>query len=265
MPTFEDGSFMAGRRGLVLGIANDHSIAWGIARALAAQGAALAVTYQGSAFAKRVVPLAEQLGAGIVAECDVENEASIEALIARIGAEWGGLDFVVHSIAHSDRAELSGRYADTSLENFLGTMMISCFSFTAIARRAAPMMPSGGGLLTLTYSGARRVMPHYNVMGVAKAALEASVRYLAVDLGGQGVRVNAISAGPMRTLGDARQILRWNQDHSPLRRNVMLDEIGAAALYLLSEQSGGVTGEVHHVDAGYNIVGVPDLLRGAAD
>jgi enoyl-[acyl-carrier protein] reductase I len=266
----EDAPLMDGKRGLVLGIANDHSIAWGIAEGLSAHGAELAITYQGDIFAKRVTPLAESLGAPIVAPCDVEDEASLDDLFARIDAVWGGLDFVVHSIAYSDRSELAGRYANTTRENFLRTMMISCFSFTAVAKRALPLMTDGGGLLTLTYSGAARVMPHYNVMGVAKAALEASVRYLAVDLGAAGIRVNAISSGPMRTLagsaiGDARQILRWNERHSPLRRNVLLDEVGGAALYLLSPLSGGVTGEIHHVDAGYNVIGVPNLLREGVD
>ena len=263
----DDGSLMAGKRGLILGIANDHSIAWGIATALSAHGAELAITYQGDVFAKRVKPLAESLAAGIVEDCDVEDEASLNGVFKAIERSWGGLDFVVHSIAYSDKNELNGRYADTTRANFIRTMMISCFSFTAVAKRAAPMMQDGGGLLTLTYSGAARVMPHYNVMGVAKAALEASVRYLAVDLGTQGIRVNAISAGPMRTLagsaiGQARQTLRWSQDHSPLQRNLALDEIGGAALYLLSGLSQGVTGEIHHVDAGYNIVSVPNPLRG---
>ncbi|MHA1108930.1 MAG: SDR family oxidoreductase [Alphaproteobacteria bacterium] len=257
---------MAGKRGLVLGIANDHSIAWGIARTLAAHGAALAITHQGETFARRVIPLAESLGAAIVADCDVEDESSLDALFARINDEWGGLDFIVHSIAYSDKSELAGQYLDTTRDNFVRTMMISCFSFTAIARRAAPLMTDGGGMLTLTYSGSERVMPQYNVMGVAKAALEASVRSLAVDLGDRDIRVNAISAGPMRTLagsaiGAARQIHRWSHDHSPLQRNVTLDEIGGAALYLLSRLSGGVTGEIHHVDAGYNIISVPALPR----
>lgn len=262
-----DGQLMAGSRGLILGIANDHSIAWGIAEALAAHGAELAITYQGETFAKRVIPLAESLGAGIVADCDVEDNASLDAVFERIGSAWGGLDFVVHSIAYSDKSELSGRYVDTTRENFARTMMISCFSFTSVARRAAALMANGGGMLTLSYSGAERVMPQYNVMGVAKAALEASVRSLAVDLGDKAIRVNAISAGPMRTLagsaiGAARQILRWNQDHAPLQRNVALGDIGGAALYLLSGLSGGVTGEVHHVDSGYNIVSVPGLTQG---
>ncbi len=266
----DDGSLMAGRRGLVLGIANDHSIAWGIAAALAAQGAELAITYQGDLFAKRVIPLADSLGADIVADCDVEDEASIDGVFERIERSWGGLDFVVHSIAYSDRNELTGRYSETTRENFTRTMMISCFSFTSVAKRAAPLMQDGGGLLTLTYSGAERVMPNYNVMGVAKAALEASVRYLAVDLGGQGIRVNAISAGPMRTLagsaiGKARDTLKWSREHSPLRRNLALDEIGGAALYLLSGLSRGVTGEIHHVDAGYNIVSVPAPKRAEPD
>jgi enoyl-[acyl-carrier protein] reductase I len=255
---------MDGKRGLVLGIANDHSIAWGVASALADHGAGLAVTYQGEAFGKRVQPLAEKLGADLVLPCDVEDEASLDALFKTIGDRWDGLDFVVHSIAYSDRGELNGRYADTSRDNFQHTLSVSCFSFTALARRAAPLMNNGGGLLTMTYAGAERVMPHYNVMGVAKAAMETSVRYLAADLGGAGIRVNAISAGPMRTLagsavGAARQILNWNQDHAPLRRNVTLEELGGTAVYLLSDLSAGVSGEIHHVDSGYNIVGVPGL------
>ena len=257
-------ALMAGKRGLVMGVANDHSIAWGIARTLAAHGARLAFTYQGDMFRKRVEPLARSVGSDLTIACDVEDEARIAAAFSTLGAAWGGLDFVVHSIAYSDRDELSGRYLDTSRRNFDRTLNISCFSFTAIARHAAPLMTEGGGLLTLTYSGSTRVMPHYNVMGVAKAALEASVRYLAVDLGPRGIRVNAISAGPMRTLagsaiGDARRILGWNARHAPLNRNVELDELGGAALYLLSDLSLGVTGEIHHVDAGYNIVGVPGL------
>jgi enoyl-[acyl-carrier protein] reductase I len=262
----QEKSLMEGKRGLILGVANDHSIAWGIARTLAGHGARLAFTYQNDAFAKRVVPLAETVGAEMVLALDVEDEAATGVAFATLAEQWEGLDFVVHSIAYSDRDELSGRYADTSRANFLRTMDISCFSFTRLARLAAPMMAAGGSLLTLTYSGAERVMPHYNVMGVAKAALEASVRYLAVDLGGDGIRVNAISAGPMRTLagsaiGDARQILKWNRDYSALRRNVDLDELGGAALYLLSGLSGAVTGEVLHVDSGYNIVGVPGPPR----
>ena len=264
------GSLMAGKRGLVLGVANDHSIAWGIASAAAAEGAELAFTYQGEGFAKRVRPLAEGVGANIILPCDVGDDASIDAVFAAIEAEWGGLDFLVHSIAWSDKDELNGRYVDTSRGNFAKSLDISCFSFTALARRAAPLMKDGGSMLTLTYSGAERVMPNYNLMGVAKAALEASVRYLAVDLGGQGIRVNAISAGPMRTLagsavGGARQVYRWNAEYSPLRRNTMLPDVGGAGVYLLSDLSRGVTGEVHHVDSGYNVVGVPDLLRQTGD
>jgi enoyl-[acyl-carrier protein] reductase I len=259
-------ALMAGKRGLVMGVANERSIGWGIARTLAAHGAQLAFTYQGDAFRKRVAPLAQSVGSDITLACDVEDEATIEAAFAVLGKAWGGLDFVVHSIAFSDRDELSGRYVDTSRRNFEQTLNISCFSFTTVAKHAAPLMADGGGLLTLTYSGSQRVMPHYNVMGVAKAALETSVKYLAVDLGSQGIRVNAISAGPMRTLagsaiGDARRILRWAQQHAPLGRNIELDEIGGAALYLLSDLSPGVTGEIHHVDAGYSIVGMPGLPR----
>ncbi|MPY68832.1 MAG: SDR family oxidoreductase [Alphaproteobacteria bacterium] len=255
---------MAGKRGVVLGVANDRSIAWGIARTLAGHGAELAFTYQGDSFERRVRPLAEQLGAGLVLPCDVSSDAEIEALFAAVGKAWGGLDFVVHSLAYSEKEELQGRYSDTSRANFARTMDISCYSFTAVAKRAAALMTNGGAMITLTYSGAERVMPFYNVMGVAKAALEASVRYLAVDLGPQGVRVNALSAGPVRTLagsaiGGARQTFRWTEQHSPLRRNVSLEELGGAALYLLSDLSHAVTGEVHHVDSGYNIVSVPGL------
>jgi enoyl-[acyl-carrier protein] reductase I len=249
-----------------MGVANDHSIAWGIARAAAAHGATLAFTYQGEGFAKRVTPLAESLGSTIVVPCDVEDETSIDAVFSAIAASWGGLDFVVHSIAYSDKEELTGRFLDTTRRNFARTLDISCYSFTGIARRAVPLMARGGSLLTLTYSGSERVMPNYNVMGVAKAALEASVRYLAVDLGARGIRVNALSAGPMRTLagsavGGAREVYRWNAEYSPLRRNVQLDDVGGAGLYLLSDLAAGVTGEVMHVDSGYNAVGVPDLLR----
>jgi enoyl-[acyl-carrier protein] reductase I len=255
---------MAGKRGVVLGVANDRSIAWGIARTLAEHGAELAFTYQGEAFERRVRPLAEQLGATLVLPCDVSSDAEIEALFDAVGSQWGGLDFLVHSLAYSEKEELQGRYSDTSRANFARTMDISCYSFTAVAKRAAALMTNGGAMITLTYSGAERVMPFYNVMGVAKAALEASVRYLAVDLGPQGVRVNALSAGPVRTLagsaiGGARQTFRWTEQHSPLRRNVSLEELGGAALYLLSDLSHAVTGEVHHVDSGYNIVSVPGL------
>src|SRR5690606_24479061 len=256
---------MAGKRGLVLGVANDHSIAWGIARAAAAQGAQLAFTYQAEDFQRRVLPLAESVGSTIALPCDVGDDASIDAVFAELEKTWGSLDFLVHSVAWSDKAELNGRYLDTTRGNFALTLDISCYSFTAVARRAAPMMKAGGSMLTLTFSGSERVMPNYNVMGVAKAALEASVRYLAVDLGAQGVRVNAISAGPMRTLagsavGGARTVYKWNAEYSPLRRNTQLEDVGGAAVYLLSELSDGVTGEVLHVDSGFNVVGVPDLL-----
>ena len=252
---------MAGKRGLVMGVANDRSIAWGIAQAASAQGAEIAFTYQGEALEKRVRPLAESVGSKLVLPCDVSDEASIDAVFAAIEKEWGKLDFVVHAIGYSDKEELRGRYADTSLQNFLTSMHISVFSFTSVARRASALMPDGGSLLTLTYYGAERVMPHYNVMGVAKAALEASVRYLAVDLGGQNIRVNSLSAGPIKTLaasgiGDFRYILKWNQYNSPLKRNVTLEDIGGAGLYLLSNLSSGVSGETHHVDCGYHVVGM---------
>ena len=252
---------MAGKRGLIMGVANDHSIAWGIAKTLAEHGAELAFTYQGEAFGKRVRPLAESVGATIVEPCEVNDPASIDAVFATLSRQWGGLDFVVHAIAHSDKAELKGRYVDTSKENFLHTMKVSCFSFTEVARRAATLMENGGSLLTLTFSGSERVMPSYNVMGVAKAALEASVRYMAVDLGGTAIRVNALSAGPMRTLagaaiGDGRYVYNQTRIHAPLQRNVTHGDIGGASLYLLSDLSRGVTGEVHHVDAGYNVIGM---------
>ncbi|MGE5547882.1 MAG: enoyl-ACP reductase FabI [Solirubrobacterales bacterium] len=252
---------MAGKKGLVMGVANDRSIAWGIAQAAAAQGAQLAFTYQGEALEKRVRPLAQSIGSDIVLPCDVSDEASIDAVFETLKAEWGSLDFVVHAIGYSDKEELRGRYADTSLDNFLKTMHISVFSFTSVAKRASAMMPNGGSLLTLTYYGAERVMPHYNVMGVAKAALEASVRYLAVDLGGQNIRVNGLSAGPIKTLaasgiGDFRYILKWNQYNSPLKRNVTLEDIAGSGLYLLSDLSSGVSGETHHVDCGYHVVGM---------
>jgi len=260
---------MKGRRGLVMGVANDHSIAWGIAKSLHDQGAELAFTYQGEAFGRRVKPLAETVGSKLVLPCDVENVATVDETFAAIAKEWSTIDFVVHAIAFSDKAELKGKYADTSRDNFVRTMIISCFSFTEIARKAAALMPNGGSLVTLTYGGSVRVMPNYNVMGVAKAALESSVRYLAADYGPQGVRVNAISAGPMRTLagagiGDARAMFNFQKRHSPLRRTVTLDEVGGAALYLLSPLSGGVTGEIHYVDSGYNIISTPrpeDLKR----
>jgi enoyl-[acyl-carrier protein] reductase I len=254
---------MKGKRGLVMGVANDHSIAWGIAKAVAAQGAELAFTYQGEALGKRVKPLAEQLGVPLVLPCDVEDIASVDAVFEALRAKWGQLDFLVHAIAFSDKSELKGRYADTSRENFSRTMLISCFSFTELAKRAAELMPaSGGAMITLTFGGSTRVMPNYNVMGVAKAALEASVRYLATDFGSRRIRVNAISAGPVRTLagsgiGDARAMFSFQQKHSPLGRGVTLDELGGSALYLLSDLSGGVTGEIHYVDSGYNIISMP--------
>jgi enoyl-[acyl-carrier protein] reductase I len=264
----EETALMQGRRGLILGVANDHSIAWGIARTLARHGAELAFTYQGEAFGRRVKPLAQSLGSALVLPCDVEDLETVDAVFADLNREWGALDFVVHAIAYSDRNQLKGRYADTTRENFTRTMLISCFSFTEIARRAAAMMPQGGSILTLTYGGAQRVMPNYNVMGVAKAALESSVRYLAADYGRQAIRVNAISAGPMRTLagagiGEARALFAFHSRHAPLHRAVTLEDVGGAALYLLSPLSAGVTGEVHYVDAGYNIVSMPrpDDLR----
>jgi enoyl-[acyl-carrier protein] reductase I len=258
------GPLMAGKRGLIMGVANDRSIAWGIARVLAGQGAKLAFTYQGDAFGRRAIPLAQSVGSEIIAPCDVNDLASVDAVFDEIKQKWGGLDFVVHALAFSDRRELAGRYADTSRENFTNTMVISCFSFTEIAKRAADLMPNGGTLLTLTYGGATRWVPSYNVMGVAKAALEASVRYLAADLGPQGIRVNALSAGPMRTLAgagvsDARLIFNYQKDHSPLRKTPTLDDVGGSALYLLSPLSGAVTGEVHFVDCGYSTVSMPTL------
>ncbi|MFZ5789738.1 MAG: enoyl-ACP reductase FabI [Pseudomonadota bacterium] len=252
---------MAGKRGLIMGVANDRSIAWGIARAVAEQGAELAFTYQGEALEKRVRPLATSVGARLVLPCDVASDESIDQVFAAIATEWGSLDFVVHAIAFSDKEELKGQYLATSRANFQLTLDISCYSFTAVCQRAVKLMPNGGSLLTLTYYGAERVMPHYNVMGVAKAALEASVRYLAADLGGQNIRVNAISAGPIKTLaasgiGDFRYILRWNELNSPMKRNVTTEQVGGAGLYLLSDLSSGVTGEVHHVDSGYHVVGM---------
>lgn len=254
---------MQGKRGLIMGVANDHSIAWGIAKACAAQGAELAFTYQGEALGKRVKPLAESLGSTLVAPCDVEDIASVDAVFEQIGREWGSLDFAVHAIGFSDRNELKGRYVDaTTRDNFTRTMVISAYSFTELAQRAAPLMKNGGSLLTLTYGGSTRVMPNYNVMGIAKAALEASVRYLASDLGPQGIRVNAISAGPIRTLagagiGDARSMFNFQKQHSPLRRSLDIEDVGGAGLYLLSDLSGGVTGEIHFVDGGYNIISMP--------
>ena len=258
------GPLMAGKRGLVMGVANDRSIAWGIARVLAGQGAKLAFTYQGDAFGRRAIPLAQSVNSEIIVPCDVGDLASVDAAFKEIKDTWGGLDFIVHALAFSDRRELAGRYADTSRENFSNTMIISCFSFTEIAKRAADLMPNGGSLLTLSYGGATRWVPSYNVMGVAKAALEASVRYLAADLGPQGIRVNALSAGVMRTLAgagvsDARVIFNYQRDHAPLKRTPTLDEIGGSALYLLSPLSGAVTGEVHFVDCGYNTVAMPTL------
>lgn len=255
------GQLMAGKRGLIMGVANSRSIAWGIAQACARHGAELAFSYQGDVLKKRVEPLAQSVGSGIIVACDVADPDSIDQAFAAIEQTWGGLDFVVHAIAFSDKDELTGRYIDTSADNFAKTMDISCYSFTAIARRAEKLMPNGGSLLTLTYYGAEKVMPHYNVMGVAKAALETSVRYLAEDLGKIGIRVNAISAGPIKTLaasgiGDFRYILKWNEYNAPLRRTVSIEEVGDAGLYLLSDMSRAVTGEVHHVDAGYNIVGM---------
>lgn len=252
---------MAGKRGLIMGVANDRSIAWGIAKAAAEHGAELAFTFQGEALEKRVRPLAQSVGSKIVLPCDVADDGSIDTVFSTIAKEWGSLDFVVHCIAYSDKDELKGKYVDTSRRNFAMTMDISCFSFTAVCARAQGLMPKGGSLLTLSYFGAERVMPHYNVMGVAKAALECSVRYIAADLGGQGIRVNAISAGPIKTLaasgiGDFRHILKWNELNAPLKRNVTIDDVGGAGLYLLSDLSRGVTGELHHVDSGYNVVGM---------
>jgi enoyl-[acyl-carrier protein] reductase I len=258
------GPIMAGRRGLVMGVANDRSIAWGIARVLAGHGAKLAFSYQDGAFGRRAVPLAQSLGSEIIEPCNVLDLASVDNVFARVRQVWGGLDFVVHALAFSDPRELSGRYVNTTRDNFVNTMVISCFSFTEVAKRAAELMPSGGALLTLTYGGATRSVPSYNVMGVAKAALEASVRYLAADLGPQGIRVNALSAGPMRTLSgagvsDARVIFNFQKEHAPLRRTPTLNEVGGSALYLLSPLSGAVTGEVHFVDCGYNTVAMPSL------
>ncbi|WP_425486568.1 enoyl-ACP reductase FabI [Chelatococcus caeni] len=263
---------MSGKRGLIMGVANNRSIAWGIAKAAHAHGAELAFTYQGDALKKRVEPLAAELGAEVVGHCDVTDGATIDAVFAEVEKRWGKLDFLVHAIAFSDKDELTGRYVDTTPENFSKSLLISCYSLTAIAQRAEKLMKDGGSLLTLTYYGAEKWMPHYNVMGVAKAALEASVRYLAADLGPQGIRVNAISAGPIKTLaasgiGDFRYILKWNEYNSPLRRTVTIEEVGETAAYLLSDMSRGVTGEIHHVDAGYHVVGMknpdaPDIVLG---
>jgi enoyl-[acyl-carrier protein] reductase I len=253
---------MAGRRGLIMGVANERSLAWGIAKAAASHGAELAFTFQGEALKKRVVQLAEQLGAKLILPCDVTDNDSIDTVFATLAKAWGKLDFLVHAIAYSDKDALKGRYIDTTAENFAMSLNISCFSFTALCRRAEPLMQDGGSLLTLTYYGSEKVVPHYNVMGVAKAALEASVRYLAVDLGGKGIRVNAISAGPIKTLaaaggiGDFRYILKWNEYNSPLKRNVSIEDVGGAAIMLLSDLGRGVTGEILHVDSGYHVVGM---------
>jgi enoyl-[acyl-carrier protein] reductase I len=255
------GTLLQGKRGLVMGVANNRSIAWGIAKAAAAQGASLAFTYQGDALKKRVEPLAAETGSELVLPCDVTDNASLDAVFDALQRMWGALDFLVHAIAFSDKAELDGRYVDTTEKNFTQTMLISCYSFTALARRAEKLMGAGGAMLTLTYYGAEKVMPHYNVMGVAKAALEASVRYLAADLGRSAIRVNAISAGPIKTLAasgiaDFRYILKWNEYNSALRRTVTIEDVGAAGVYLLSDMSRGVTGEIHHVDAGYHVQGM---------
>ena len=252
---------MAGKRGLIMGLANDKSLAWGIAKALHDQGAELAFTHQGEALGKRVGPLADSLGSNLVIDCDVGDMASIDLAFAKLGERWDGLDFLVHAIGFSDKNELRGKYVDTTLDNFLMTMNISAYSLVAVTRRAGAMMRPGGSILTLTYYGAEKVIPHYNVMGVAKAALEASVRYLAADLGPEGVRVNALSAGPIKTLaasgiGDFRYILKWNELNAPMRRNVTIEDVGGAGLYLLSDLASGVTGEVHHVDAGYHAIGM---------
>lgn len=258
--------FMQGKRGLIMGVANNHSIAWGIAKALFSQGAELAFTFQGEALGKRVKPLAAEVNSDIVLPCDVEDIASVDAVFAALKERWGTIDFVVHAIGFSDKNELKGLYADTTRENFIRTMVISCFSFTEVAKRAANMMNPGGSILTLTYNGSQRVIPNYNVMGVAKAALEASMRYLAADYGPRDIRVNAISAGPVRTLAgagisDARAMYSWNQKNAPLRRTASIEDIGGSALYLLSDLSRGVTGEVHYVDAGYNITSMPVLAQ----
>jgi enoyl-[acyl-carrier protein] reductase I len=268
----EASGLMRAKRGLIMGVANNRSIAWGIARACRAQGAELAFTYQGDALKKRVEPLVEEMGGLVLGHCDVGEPATIDAAFAALAEKWGALDFVVHAIAFSDREQLTGRYVDTTAENFSRTLLISCYSFTAIAQRAEKLMPQGGSMLTLTYYGAEKWLPHYNVMGVAKAALEASVRYLAADLGTKNIRVNAISSGPIKTLAaagirDFRYILKWNEHNAPLRRSVAAEEVGDAAVYLLSDLSRGVTGEIHHVDAGYHIVGMkhpdaPDIVVG---
>ena len=258
------GDLMKGKRGLVMGVANHNSIAWGAAKALHAQGAEIALTYQGEAFGKRVKPLADEIDCRLILPCDVEDAASMDAVFETLKREWGGIDFLVHAIAFSDKNELKGLYADTTRENFTRTMLISCFSFTELARRAVAIMPNGGSLVTMTYGGSTRVMPNYNVMGVAKAALEASVRYLAADFGPRNIRVNAVSAGPVRTLAgagvsDARLMFNYQRVNSPMRRNVTIKEVGGAVLYLLSELADGVTGEIHYVDSGYNVMSMPAL------
>lgn len=257
----EASGLMRGKRGLIMGVANNRSIAWGIAKACRAQGAELALTYQGDALKKRVEPLAAEIGALVLGHCDVSEPATIDAVFAAAQKAWGTLDFVVHAIAFSDKDQLTGRYVDTTPDNFQKTLMISCYSFTAIAQRAEKLMPNGGSLLTLSYYGAEKWLPHYNVMGIAKAALEASVRYLAADLGTKGIRVNAISSGPIKTLaaagiGDFRYILKWNERNAPLRRNLTIEEVGESAVYFLCDMSRGVTGEIHHVDCGYHVVGM---------
>jgi len=257
----DGGRLMAGKRGVVFGVANNRSIAWGITKAVTDQGAEVALTYQGEAIKKRVEPLAQEVGAKLVLPCDVTDEATVEGVFNSLAKKWGSIDFLVHAIAFSDKEELDGRYVDTTQENFVQTLLISCYSFTALAKRAEALMPNGGSLLTLTYYGAEKVMPHYNVMGVAKAALEASVRYLAADLGKGAIRVNAISAGPIKTLAasgiaDFRYILKWNEVNSPLRRTVTIEDVGAGGLYLLSDLGRGVTGEILHIDAGYHVVGM---------
>jgi enoyl-[acyl-carrier protein] reductase I len=269
------GTLMAGKRGLIMGVANNRSIAWGIAKACAAQGAEIALTYQGDALKKRVEPLAAELGSNLVLPCDVTDSASMDAVFETLAKSWGKLDFLVHAIAFADKAELDGRYVDTSEKNFTQSLLISCYSFTALAQRAEKLMTDGGSMVTLTYYGAEKVMPHYNVMGVAKAALEASVRYLAADLGKNNIRVNAISAGPIKTLAasgisDFRYILRWNEYNSPLRRTVTIEDVGGAGLYLLSDLARGVTGEIHHVDSGYHVQGMknedaPDISVAKSD
>jgi enoyl-[acyl-carrier protein] reductase I len=257
----DGGNLMAGKRGIVFGVANNRSIAWGITKAVSHQGAEVALTYQGEALKKRVEPLAKEIGSKLVLPCDVTDKASVDAVFEALKNEWGSIDFLVHAVAFSDKEQLDGRYVDTTEENFVQTLLISCYSFTALAKRAEALMPNGGSLLTLTYYGAEKVMPHYNVMGVAKAALETSVQYMAMDLGRTGIRVNAISAGPIKTLAasgiaDFRYILKWNELNSPLRRTVTIEDVGGGGLYLLSDLSQGVTGEVLHIDAGYHVVGM---------